>query len=363
VPSKIERIVAKHRKQLEQREAPVRQSLAVAYDRAARSLQADLDRITLQIKQARAAGEDVNPDWLNRQSSYQRLLDQAKREFDRFSDDAQRILKDAQLQSVTGGAHEAWELMEQTGVTSGFDANINRGATERAVAALQDDSPLREVLDRYGERAATLIEEHLTNGIIKGTGPREIVRQLMRELNGGYTKARLNALVRNEMLRAYRGSLAESFKPFEHRARGYRRTAAHGIRTCLACLALDGQITQKVPARFHVACRCSFHLVPLDSTYEYEKGVDWLRRQPESVQRRMFPTADAYLAFRDNKVKLSDFAGVNQSKTWGSSVTERSWKDVASRKGLPYRTNAGRDFVPARPRGDRDEPFQTFTTG
>lgn len=322
--SDLSRAIARARRQIEANEAPIRRQLAAAYRRAIDELDADLAAVTRMIRDARAAGVEVSPDWLRRQGRYRTLIVQAETQFARFSRDGLRILRAGQLRAVSGGAAEAWELMQAAQINVGFGANINTPAVERVVSALSGDSPLRGVLDRYGDNAARVIEERLVQGIIQGTGPREVTRQIRRELGSGLNRARLDTLVRTEMQRAFRGSLAESFKSMEHLGEGYRRVAAKSSRTCLACLALDGKISKKPPTRFHPRCRCIFHLVPIGGASAYESGEDWLRRQPEATQRAMFPSGESHARFQNGTLNLKDFVGYKRSSVWGPSVYERS---------------------------------------
>lgn len=330
----LTRAIRTARRTIEQRESPIRQQLRAAYDRAANSLQGDLDRLTLEIRRARANGEDVNPDWLRRQARYRRLMDQAKVEFNRFSDDGLAILERGRFASISGGAHEAWELARATGATTGFDANINRNAVERTVAAFSEKSPLRGVLDRYGARGAQAIEEELLDGIIKGRSPREISRAIRRQLGNGYTKARLDTLVRTEMQRAFRGSLFDQYAAMG--LEQWRWTATHGVRCCNACLAMSGRIfSMKKPFMpSHPGCRCLPSPHNPDLSIPFETGPEWLARQPESTQAKMFPSRESFRAYREGKLKPQDFVGRKRSKVWGSSITERSGRQALKAAGL-----------------------------
>lgn len=330
--STLSAAIRRARRQMDRDETPVRRALARAYREAIDNLSADLDAVTAMIAEARAAGIDVSPDWLRRQGRYRTLMAQAEFEFNRFASAGERILRDGQARAVSGGAASAVELMEAAGINVTMGAAVNVPAVERLVFALQPGSPVREVLDRYGQAAASVIERELTAGIIEGKGPREVVRSIRRGIGSGTNRARLEALVRSESMRAFRGGLADQFSQFEHVAIGYRRVAAKGSRTCLACLALDGQISKTPPRRFHVNCRCIFHLVGKNSTVVYETGEEWFARQDEATQRSMFPSQESFNAFRNGDITLRDFVGNKRSSVWGPSVYQLSGREAVARR-------------------------------
>ncbi len=326
--SDLETAIRNARRGIDDREAPIRGQLRDAYSRAVDALTVDIELITARIRNARAAGEVVNRDWLRRQERYRRLLSDAEREFARFTDEGLRIVRDGQVAAVSGGAAEAWELMEAAGIETGFGGRVNTGAVENLVSAFDPASPLRGVLDSYGEHGAKVIADVLTQGVIDGTGPREISRRIRRQLTDGYTKARLDALVRTELMRSYRASSNEQYARMSHLIQGYRWTAAHGVRTCLACLARSGKVQKEPWDQFHPQCRCLNTVVPIGSTFTPKTGEAWLREQGEDTQRAMFPSGESYDAWKSGDLKLSNFVGTRRSKVWGSSIYERSGRQA-----------------------------------
>ncbi len=331
--SDIDRAIRNARRGIDEREAPIRRQLRDAYGRAVDSLTVDLELMVQRISNARSAGEDVNPDWLRRETRYRRLLADAEREFARFTDEGLRIVRTGQVASVSGGAAEAFELMEAAGIDVGFGGRVNTRAVENLISAFDPASPLRGVLDSYADNGATVIEKALAKGVIEGTGPREIARQIRRELKKGSTTARLDALVRTELMRAFRGSLNEQYGRMSHLIRGYRRSCAKGSRTCLACLARDGHVQKDPHTDWHVNDRCIDTPVPIGSTYRYQTGEDWLSGQTEKTQRSMFPSQESYDAFQAGDLVLRDFIGHRRSTVWGDSIRERSGSEAMRRTG------------------------------
>lgn len=333
--SDLDRAIARARREISAGETPIRRALARAYREAVDALQGDLEAVTRMIADARKAGVDLSPDWLRRQARYQELLRQAEYQFARFATEGERILAAGQVRAVSGGAHAAMELTEAVGLspaTVGFGAAINVPAVERLVASLLPGSPVRDVLNRYGPFAASVIERELVAGMIEGAGPREVVRTIRREIGGGATRARLDALVRTEYMRSFRGSLFQTYSQLG--VTHWVWTASLSARTCLACLSMSGRrfpMTETfMPA--HISCRC----VPTpDSPYvTYQRGEDWFASQDADVQRRMMPSGDAYTAYRDGRLPLSAFVGHKRSSVWGSSITERSGRAAMRAAGV-----------------------------
>lgn len=323
--SDLEDAIAAARRDISREESPVRRALRDAYRDAVNELQVNLDLVTRQIRDARAAGVEVNPDWLRRQTRYRTLMAQAEGEFRRFSRDGFRIVEGGKLRAVSGGAQHAWEMAEAVGADVGFLANINKPAVERTAAAMQR-GPLRDILDGYGDNAAQVIEDALMQGVIQGTSPREVSRQVNRELKSGGIMARMDTLIRSEMMRSFRGSLFDSFS--EMGIERWRWTAALSERTCLACLARSGSVylmTQPFMAA-HPNCRCVPS--PYVEGVDIESGVDWFARQDADTQRAMMPSNDAHNAYQQGDIKLVDFIGHRRSKVWGTAIRERSGREV-----------------------------------
>src|SRR5699024_7252160 len=101
-------------------------------------------------------------------------------------------------------------------------------------------SPVRAILDGYAAPVRDAIEQNLVEGMASGQGSRTIIRNIEDQVQVGYSQARLEALVRTETMRAYRGAQLEHYRAagVQH----WRWNAAKSRRTCLACLAMDGRV-------------------------------------------------------------------------------------------------------------------------
>ncbi len=326
----IESVIAAQRQRIAAREEPVYRALRRAYSQAIDRLAADLDAVTARIDAALAAGEPVGPSWLAREARYQRLLSQADIEFQRFGGEGARIIQAGTRLAATAGASDALTLLDAGGLRIGT-ANLPTVATERLVASFAPESPLTKVFRRYSLEAVDVIQQRLVEAVTGGLGPRAVAGQIARDLGSPGQRARLLSLVRNEMMRSYRGGTAATYQQVSHLLDGVVWIAALSPRTCKGCL---GMHLSEHPVGYvmatHSQCRCTVvakvtgSRVPLPPS-----GGQWLADQPVSVQRDVLGAA--YDGFKRGKINLSDFIQVRHSDDWGDSVTERSVRDVLGR--------------------------------
>lgn len=335
--SELERAIARARRDLARDEAQARAAMRRAYRLAVERIETELAIVARQL-----AGTPLPASWFDargrftptgellfRQQRLRQLLPLAEAEFARFRDSGLRIVTDVQARAVSGGALTAVELAGAAGITTAFAARINVPAVERLIGALSPGSPLRAVLDGYGARGAEVIERLLVQGLATGEGPRQTARRIVAELDSPGTMARLDALVRTEMMRAFEGSLFDQYA-----AMGVERwvwMAALSSRTCLACLAMHGSVhpMSRPFLRRHVRCRCI--PAPYTSDVTVERGADWFARQSEATHRQMLPSAAAYEAYRAGTLTLDDFVGMRRSRVWGTSIRERSGREALGR--------------------------------
>ncbi len=325
--STLETAIRRTRRQIDALEGPVRQEMADLYARAVRNLATDLELVTMQIRNAQEAGIDVSPDWLRRQDRYTRLMWQAEREFARFTDDGVRLIEGGRVRAIRGGAAEAWELLDVAGIERGFAANVPTYAIENAMSATYSD-PVARSLARYGEDGSQTITDTLLDGMVRGRGPRAIIRDIQRALLSPANAARLESLVRTEAMRGFRAGLDETYQSMAHLISGYRWSAAKSVRTCLACIARDGKIQKDPWDQFHIRCRCLSSPVPIGTNLPYQTGEEWFAGQSPERQQRMMPSRRAWDAYRDGSLDLQDFVGVHRNRTWGSSVYQKSGSEA-----------------------------------
>lgn len=333
MPSALDLLLSRLRRDMENAEAPLRSQLVLVYETAIAELEHDLFNVTWLIEDAMSRGEDITPDWLYRQDRYKRLIAKAEEQLQRFSTEALPILEQTNFSGARLGARHVSPLLEAAGIQASFGTSINTAAVETIVQNMFRAGPIKDVLDSYGGNATAVIRHELAQGITLGKSPREVVRRIQDTLISGTNRARLTTLTRTEMLRSYRVSSAEMLKEFSHAIKGYRWSCALQTRTCLACLAMDGEVFDEPQHKMHPNCRCI--CTPIGyytpERYKRQSGADWFAQQPEAVQRGMFPSQAAYEAYKRGELPLSAFVGEKHSDVWGSSIYERSGKEAMAR--------------------------------
>src|SRR5690606_19443655 len=211
VMSRLTDAIAAERRRLAQREADAVRRLLIAHDAILAALDDDLRAVTEMIEAAIAAGEPVTIDWLRRQERYHRLMDDVQASYRQYALIVQDEAASAQWAGARQGAEDAIERVTAMGLTTQvMTARVNVPALERLMGALSPGSPLRQVIDRYGDTAASIIEQELIAGLGRGAGPREVAR-LIRTRVDGVMMSRSLALTRTELMRAYRGSLFDQY--------------------------------------------------------------------------------------------------------------------------------------------------------
>ncbi len=130
--------------------------------------------------------------------------------------------------------------------------------------------------------------------------------------------------------------------------RAFRRVAGKDKRSCILCLALDGQEqpTGELLAT-HPRCRCA--VVPLTRSWEelgfpehvqrladeaeasrpgQERGEAWFRKQSAATQRAMLGPGG--LALYQKGASLRDFVDVRHSPDWGPTLRRKPLAEVGA---------------------------------
>lgn len=334
MPTVTEAISLGRRRILAQ-ETEMTQRLLTAYQIAWNGIERDLTGLTGDIEAARARGEVVDREWFTRQARWRQTQASIERQMQRFTGDAVGTV--ATTQSGAVRIAQLTGIDFRVAIDIPFAGRVNANAFERWVSALQPDSPIRGIIDGYGQRTSKAIERHMTEGLGSGKGAKEIVRNIVGDVGPGAVESRLATVVRTEGMRSFRGALQDDMEALGPEIIDeWQWISARGVRTCSACLAMDGRRFPygSYPNRFHVACRCVIRAVPHASIVPpgpaRMTGEEWLRNQPAKVQRRVLQSPERYDAFQEG-YSLDDFTGVRHSKTWGPSVYIRPMEAVRSR--------------------------------
>lgn len=240
-------------------------------------------------------------------------------------------------------------------------------AVQHLAGAAGPGSPLGELLGALGADTGRRVRERLVTGLAAGKHPNAIARTLRDE--AGLALSRAETIARTEVQRAYRAASLASYRANPGVVRAFRRVAGKDTRSCILCLALDGQEqpTGELLAT-HPRCRCA--VVAVTRAWEelgfpsevqkladgaeasrpgqtQERGEAWFRRQGSETQRAMLGPGG--FALYQQGARLRDFVAVQDSPDWGPTLRRKPLREVAA--GL--RPDGGRRDVRLVPGGYR----------
>jgi len=328
----IIQLANQYRSELLKNERAAADRLTKTYDRIWLRLFRQLTKINQQIEDARARGEMVNQAWLFRQERYGALLRHVDREFRRFADVAETSITKQQREAATAALDDSVALMAAAADGAGITATFNRlpiAAVENLVGTLGNGSPLSALLDQLPGAGRRIVEQGLIEAVALGIGPAATARKIREGLGGNLTRAL--TIARTETLRSYRIASSQTYQANADVVEGwYWRSARHN--SCAACIALDGTFHKvNEPMRPHPNCRCT--LVPAVEGVEVDRGVDWFKRQPASVQRDILGTQIGYDAVKSGALKIEDFVGLKRNPFWGDNYHQLSVKRALAGEG------------------------------
>lgn len=317
------------RQRLLQGDAIAMDAVTDAYKPIREKLLKDIAALETDLSEVTSASD------LYKLGRYRSLLNQIDEEIAQLAQQAGTVIVDGQ-QTFAGMASEeartvAIATAAEQSATLAFQIGgawtmLPREATRDLIGRLSDGSPLRDYLDGLPNQFGLAIRDELVKGITLGYHPRQIMRNVEERIDGQV--ARLLTTTRTAILDSYRSAsiraMAESGVVDE-----WMWTAAKDSRTCLACLALDGE-TFPVTTSFmpsHPGCRCAPRpLVRGLDKPQRETGAAWFDRQPENVKRQMLPNY-AYEPYRNGQIGLRDFAHLDRDERWGNRYRVGSVKN------------------------------------
>lgn len=261
---------------------------------------------------------DITESWVRRQTWYEALDASIQSEIDRLEASTRNLT----VQARTTGTTEAIVTSQSTFRAIPGLPRVNAGAVTNWTAAIQPGSPLDKVLDRFGDNAGGALRKEITAGLIDGRGSSNVVRTVIGNLNESMPPYDASRIVRNEMMRSYRGVYQEQMERLPDGAvAGYRWLAALDARTCPVCLGLHGHIFPEYPSFQHVMCRCVATLV-LSPRYApprtYQTGDQWLALQSQADQMRVLGPARYELW--TSGTTMRDMVEFTHDPVWGGST-------------------------------------------
>lgn len=281
-------------------------------------LQAQIDALVLELANQQGP---LTGSQLGRIRRYVTLQQQIADQLAQFAayveQDITRRQLDAGLQALDQSSLAINAAAGDAGIQLQFD-RLPVSSVERMVGLAGDGSPLRAVLQDASRAGPEALAQELIRGVALGLNPREIARRAMRQ-GLGTSFTRMLTIARTEVTRVARQTTQENYRHSKV-VRGYRRVASKSQRTCVACLALDGQeYPLSVPFEEHVNGRCT--MIPVlirGEPIAFQNGREWFAQQPVAIQRQMMGPARWEL-WRNGQITWDDLVTVHENERWGNS--------------------------------------------
>jgi len=312
------------------------------------AIRPNLERLIAEIQAATEAGTEISRVTLLQLNRYQILTGQLTAEISRFNLYASGVIDELQEGAVQFAGVTAADLILSTASDVGavgitFD-RLSIEATENIAALSRAGQPLRTLLELNYPTAVNAITDRLIAGVALGINPRDIARDIMKnQLSQSYRHTVLVA--RDQHLRAYRTATQQAYQSSGVVTR-YKRLAAKNNRTCLACLALDGEIFdlgELMP--LHPQDRCT--MLPILAQFQpvnFQTGEAWFKRQPAAYQRKALGPG-RYELWKNGGFGFKQLVTVRPNETWGPGAAVTSLRDL--KQGLGGL--AGRPIQPRLP--------------
>lgn len=330
MPDQVVLDLERFKRQLLRGEDQQNRQMARAWLRVERALDAQLTALAADVQAMQWAGRPVNSSRIFQMERYQLLVAQLQVELNRYARYAADVIEGRALEMAQAGLDQAaGALITITGNrVRGAFARLPIEAVTNLVGVVQDGTPLGVWLARNALTAelADSVRNALLLGLARGENPRKMARRMKVALSGGLQSA-LNT-ARTVQLNALRDAFREQMQA-SGVVSGYRRLAAKGPRTCMACLMDDGRfypITERMPV--HNMDRCT--QVPVVDGFprpDYETGRDWFMRQNASVQKRMLGKK-RYSGFLAGQFDLDQLMTVRRDAVWGDSIQVTPARDL-----------------------------------
>lgn len=287
-----------------------------------------------EVERMRADNITVTPAKLSQMQYYRDLLIGAQGELQRYAEWAEGVISTNQGNLLELGIANALEVLRYAGIGMELPRfpELARGAFENIIGMARDGSPLRKLLfGAYGD-AVDGLTNALIQSVAQGLNPAVTARAMANGFGVGLNRAM--TIARTEQLRAYRTAQVQQWDQ-SGLVEYYVRQAALSLRTCPACLALDGKI-YKTSELMHVHPndRCTMvpklRGVPLQSG---QSGEDWFRSLDESAQIGIMG-AGKYAAWRDGQFEFKQLAHAHADPKWGPSLAVVPLRKLASAEWL-----------------------------
>jgi SPP1 gp7 family putative phage head morphogenesis protein len=292
------------------------------------ALQAQIDLLAEEVARGWKAGQLTTAGQLYRIERYQALVAQARREIQQYESWLTGRITTWQQGNLALGVEQAAAVIEAAGIRVAF-THLPVSAVEYMAGFCADGAPLFDLLRgrALNPEAVDGLTRALVDAIAQGWNPRKTARRMADGLAQGLEKARV--IARTEQLRAYRSAMAEQYRQ-SGVVRAMRRLAAKDDRTCLACLARDGElIPLEREIDDHPQGRCTAVPVILGAApLEWQTGAQWFQTLSADQQRTMMGDKLYELWGRGKGFDFTALARTTHSETWGDGLRVATYAEM-----------------------------------
>jgi len=291
------------------------------------SLQDDMFRLAEDITRARAGGLTITEQLIREMARYKTLNAQLKREILKYAKDqaAKDIAAEQLVYAKHGLSGAAAAINAQFALGVVFNT-LSVDAFEAMSGLLGNGSPLYKLLREAYPDALDGIVKAMLEGVAKGFGPNQIALNMAKRMGLGLD--RLTLIARTEQLRMWRIATQQQYQE-SGVVLYHMRVCARDSRTCMACLAADGEkipVTQVLDD--HPRGRCtSVPVVRGAKKPVWQYGEEWFMKQSPTVQKEMMGPM-TYDLWQRKQFSIQKLRGVSYSKIWGNSPRVRTLKEV-----------------------------------
>jgi SPP1 gp7 family putative phage head morphogenesis protein len=299
--------------------------LAQRFLRVARDLEPGIAALAERLAREAAKGVTHTTGSLYRMNRYVELQAQLQRKLMAYNAWAGAHVEAKRVELAQLGIQASEQLAKAGGIAGVFD-KLDDATIQRMIAHTAPGTPLSKLLLKaYGDSADEMAAR-LLSGTARGLNPRLVADQAANALGIALDRALL--ISRTEMLRGYRDAQLERNEQLG--IVQYQRVATYDDRTCLGCLAEDGEVYD-TPDGFdaHPNCRCALvpivpgadQLAPQGAAEAYFRGLS----EGEQLQA-MGP--GRYELWSTGQVGWEDLSTRTWNDTWGGAIVPANVGDL-----------------------------------
>lgn len=319
MPSEIVRQAEAFKRQLARSTAATERYMARQWLTVEQELAERIRAVAKAAKDAQDRGEDVTEATLWRLDRYQELQNATQGEIDRYLNRQEANIEGWTRDRAEQGRDEAIGLIKaaKSPYADAMFARLPVEAIEYMAGTLHPGTPLHNLLAKGYPLAQQGMRDALLKAVAAGDNPRTTARKMRDGLGAGFDRALL--ISRTEQMRAYRLTSVQTYRD-SGVVEGFKRLAARNARTCMACLASDGEVF-RLEQEFtdHPNGRCTAVPAVIGAPpLSWETGQDWFQKQGKATQRDMMG-ARYFEEWARGAFSLGDLRSTTHNRTWGDS--------------------------------------------